>query len=104
VDSCEVTLEHAGDAWNTGIMVTRGEFEEMAGDIFKRLISKVREALSQAHCDPKQIDGLLLFGGSALIPKIRQMLEQLTGKTAYQKLDCREAVIRGITIYGPRCP
>ncbi len=56
--------------------ITRAEFEEMIRPKIVETMGLVREALSQAHNQSKDLDRVILVGGSTQIPLVMQMLEK----------------------------
>lgn len=50
--------------------LTRARFEELCNDLFKKTIKPVEDVLSQSGLSKKEIDEVVLVGGSTRIPKI----------------------------------
>jgi len=50
--------------------LTRARFEELCNDLFKKTITPVEEVLKQSGLSKKEIDEIVLVGGSTRIPKI----------------------------------
>lgn len=56
--------------------LTRTKFEELNMDLFQTTIDTVRSVLKDARMDKKDVDKIILAGGSTQIPKIRQLLKE----------------------------
>jgi hypothetical protein len=97
-ESYELSVEFDDPKWNIARLWTRREFEKLTIDLFNRALLPVDTVLKQAGVRRGEIDELILVGGSSHMPKVRQMLEQATGKTAYQGVDPQEAVAMGACI------
>ena len=55
--------------------ITRRDFEKICSDLFKRLITPIEDALSDAKLKKEEIDEIILVGGSSRIPKIKTILQ-----------------------------
>ena len=61
---------------NTGpkhleMKLTRAKFEELTADLLERVVSPVKNALSDAGINASQIDKILLVGGSSRMPAVQ---------------------------------
>ena len=79
-------------------VVTRKTFETVNQHIFDTCKKKVIEALSDAKISKKEIDQIILVGGSTRIPKITEMLEEFFNKKVSKEINPDEAVAYGATI------
>jgi heat shock protein 5 len=50
--------------------LTRARFEELCNDLFKKTIKPVENVLEQSGLSKKEVDEVVLVGGSTRIPKI----------------------------------
>lgn len=64
-----------------GIEVTREAFEGLTRDLVERTRFTLLEAIRASGLDARQLDTLLLAGGSARMPAITKMLHEATGLT-----------------------
>ncbi len=80
--------------------LTRAEFERMIADYIARSTELCRLALSDAGMDAKQVDRIVLVGGSTRIPAIRDSVRKLFGKEPETGIDPDEVVARGAAIQG----
>lgn len=79
--------------------ITRARFEELCADLFRQCLEPVEKALRDAKLDKKQIDDVVLVGGSTRIPKIQTMLSNFfNGKELCKNINPDEAVAYGATV------
>ncbi len=60
--------------------LTREKFEELTADLVQRCMGPVRQALSDARLGEKDIDEVILVGGSTRIPAVQELVRKLTGE------------------------
>jgi molecular chaperone DnaK len=82
--------------------ITRAQFEQLCEPLFDRCIAPVRAALIDAHVTAKQVDRIVLVGGTSQIPRIRTLLEETFGAVVHQGVDPRLAVARGAALWAER--
>jgi len=80
------------------VTISRDKFEEICADIFEKLKEPVTQALKDAK-NPK-IDKVILVGGSTRIPKVRELVEEMTGMAPDHSVNPDEAVSIGAVIQG----
>jgi molecular chaperone DnaK len=78
--------------------LTRSKFEQLVDDLVSRTIGPTRQALSDAGVDPKQIDEVVLVGGSTRIPRVQQIVKDLFGKEPHKGVNPDEVVAIGAAI------
>ncbi|MGC8765032.1 MAG: Hsp70 family protein [Brevinematia bacterium] len=78
--------------------ITRNEFEEMIVDYVDRTIELCQESLSDAGLTIKEIDRIILVGGSSKIPYIRKRVSEFFKKEADLSVDPEYSVARGAAI------
>jgi molecular chaperone DnaK len=59
--------------------LTRAKFEDLTHDLVERCMGPVKQALSDARLDAKDIDELILVGGSTRIPAVQELVKKMTG-------------------------
>jgi molecular chaperone DnaK len=69
-------------------------------DLIQRTIPPMQQALKDAGLDPKQIDEVILVGGSTRIPKIQQIVKDFFGKEPNKSVNPDEVVAIGAAIQG----
>jgi molecular chaperone DnaK len=78
--------------------LTRAKFEQLVDDLLQKTVGPTRQALSDAGVDPKQIDEVVLVGGSTRIPKVQQIVKDLFGKDPHKGVNPDEVVAVGAAI------
>src|SRR2546427_3534987 len=63
--------------------ITRDAFEQLIEPVVQRTVAPTKQALKDAGLKPEQIDEVVLVGGSTRIPKVRQLVEDLFGRTPH---------------------
>src|SRR5690242_5710743 len=82
------------------IKLTRARFEQMVDDILQRSVGPCKQALADANVTPKDIDEVVLVGGSTRIPKVQQMVRDLFGKEPNKSVNPDEVVAVGAAVQG----
>eukprot|EP00049_Salpingoeca_infusionum_P012342 m.225077 g.225077 ORF g.225077 m.225077 type:complete len:440 (-) comp15157_c2_seq6:1906-3225(-) len=78
--------------------LTRQSFEDIAQPLFDRTLRPVDTALSAADLQRRDIDRVVLVGGSTRMPKVRNLLEDAFGKPPNFEINPDEAVARGVAM------
>lgn len=79
--------------------LTRARFEELCNDLFKKTIKPVEDVLQQSGLSKKEIDEVVLVGGSTRIPKIQQMIKDFfDGKEPNRGINPDEAIAYGAAV------
>jgi len=80
------------------ISLTRAKFDELISDIVDKTIKPMRQALSDAGVEPKDIDRIILVGGSTRIPLVQKSLKDELGKDPHKGVNPDEVVSLGAAI------
>ena len=80
--------------------LTRAKFEQLSNELFERHRTPCVQALKDAKLDPKDIDEVILVGGSTRIPKMQALVEEIFGKEPSKSVNPDEAVALGAAIQG----
>jgi molecular chaperone DnaK len=80
--------------------LTRAKFEQLVDDLIQRTIPPMRQALKDAGLEPKNVDEVILVGGSTRIPKIQQLVKDFFGKEPNRSVNPDEVVAIGAAIQG----
>lgn len=88
-----------GPAKRERIEITREEFLAATEALVWQTRSTTEIVLRQARLTWKDIDRVLLVGGSTRMPMIVEMLEKLSGQTPDHSLSVDEAVAHGAALY-----
>ena len=67
--------------------------------LFEKCFVKVDETLKFAKLDKKELDEIILVGGSSRTPKIQEMVEKYFGKKPLQNIPVDEVVAYGATLF-----
>ncbi len=78
--------------------LTRARFERMVEDIVNRTIGPCQQALKDANLTPKQIDEVVLVGGSTRIPMVQELVRNLFGKEPNKSVNPDEVVAVGAAV------
>jgi molecular chaperone DnaK len=78
--------------------ITRSKFEQLVGDLLESSIQPCRAALSDAKLQPKDIDEVVLVGGSTRIPKVQQLVKEFFGREPNRSVNPDEVVGVGAAI------
>lgn len=82
------------------INISRQKFDELTADLVARTAEPVKQALRDAGISARELDKVLLVGGSTRIPAVVEKVKQLTGKEVSKKLNPDECVAMGAAIQG----
>jgi molecular chaperone DnaK len=78
--------------------LTRAKFESLADDILQRTLEPCRQAIKDAGLTAKQIDEVVLVGGSTRIPKIQQMVKDFFNREPHKGVNPDEVVAVGAAV------
>lgn len=78
--------------------LTRAHFEQLAKDIVERSIAPCEKALADARLEAKDIDEVILVGGSTRIPILQETAKRIFGKEPSKAVNPDEAVAMGAAI------
>ena len=94
----EFTGKLGGKLCQVEFRLTRDDYNRMIDDLVTRAIEKGDEAIKQAGMTKKDIDVVLLVGGSTLTPYVQERLEKHFGKPPSKRVDPMLAVGLGAAI------
>jgi molecular chaperone DnaK len=77
------------------IKLTRAKLNELTADLLDRIVSPVKQALSDAGTD---VDHVVLVGGMTRMPAVQEKVKELTGKDPHQGVNPDEVVAVGAAI------
>ncbi len=80
--------------------LSRAKLEQLMDDLIERSLEPCRQALRDAKLAPKDIDEVVLVGGSTRIPKVQQVVRELFGKEPHKGVNPDEVVAVGAAIQG----
>ena len=80
--------------------LTRAKFEQLADSLFRRMMEPCRRAMVNAGLSNKDIDEVILVGGSTRIPRVQEEVEKFFGRKPSKNINPDEAVAVGASIQG----
>ena len=92
-----ITADQTGPKHLT-MQLTRAKFESLVEDLLQRTVQPVKQALQDAGVQPKDIDEVVLVGGSTRIPRVQQIVKDLFGKEPHKGVNPDEVVAVGAAI------
>ncbi|MEH2074679.1 MAG: molecular chaperone DnaK [Nostoc sp.] len=78
--------------------LTRSQFEGLCGDLVGRLRTPVKRALKDAGLSPRDIEEVVLVGGSTRMPMVKQLVRDLIGTEPNENVNPDEVVGVGAAI------
>lgn len=78
--------------------LTRAKFDELTADLVEATMGPTRQAMSDAGLTPKDIDKIILVGGSTRIPAVQEAIRKYFGKEAHKGVNPDECVAVGAAI------
>ena len=78
--------------------LTKAKFESLCDDLIQRCRTPVENALRDAKLDLKDMDEVILVGGSTRIPAVRDLVKKLTGKDPNMSVNPDEVVALGAAV------
>ncbi|MGC9964292.1 MAG: molecular chaperone DnaK [Syntrophobacteraceae bacterium] len=93
-----ITADAAGPK-HMVLKLTRAKFEDLTHDLVERCMGPVQQALSDAKLSAKDIDEIILVGGSTRIPAVQELVKKLTaGKEPNMSVNPDEVVAVGAAV------
>jgi molecular chaperone DnaK len=78
--------------------LTRSKFEQLIEPLLKRLMPPVEQAIKDAGLTAKEIQEIVLVGGSTRIPKVQEMVKEYFGKDPNKTVNPDEVVALGAAV------
>ncbi len=80
--------------------LSKAKFEDLCRDLFDSTLEPVKKALKDAKLSAKDIDEVILVGGSTRIPYIQELVKKELGKEPHKGVNPDEVVAMGAAIQG----
>ncbi len=94
-----ITADASGPKHLT-LSITRSQFEKLTDNLFERCRGPVLTALKDAKLSPKDVDEVVLVGGSTRMPRVQQIVKEIFGKEPHKGVNPDEVVAVGAAIQG----
>jgi molecular chaperone DnaK len=88
----------AGGPMHLDLRLSRAKLEQMMAPLVERSMEPVRKALSDAKKQPKDIDEVVLVGGSTRIPMVQETVKKFFGKEPHKGVNPDEVVAVGAAV------
>ena len=96
-----IDIENFFDGQDFKETLTRAKFEELNAELFRKTLKPVEIALDDAGLKKKDIDEIVMVGGSTRIPKVQQLIKDFfNGKEPNKNINPDEAVAYGAAVQG----
>jgi molecular chaperone DnaK len=82
------------------LKLSRAKLEQLVDDLLQRTLAPLAQALADAGVSAKQIDEVVLVGGSTRMPKVQQLVREFFGKEPHKGVNPDEVVAIGAAIQG----
>ena len=82
--------------WET--VLRREKFQELTDDLLQKMVEPTKQALADAKLKPKDIDRVILVGGSTRMPQVRSLFKDLMGREPYVEIHPDEVVAMGAAV------
>ncbi|XP_034934583.1 endoplasmic reticulum chaperone BiP isoform X1 [Chelonus insularis] len=94
-----IEIESFFDGDDFSETLTRAKFEELNLDLFQSTMKPVQKVLEDADMSKKDVDEIVLVGGSTRIPKVQQLVKEFFGgKEPSRGINPDEAVAYGAAV------
>lgn len=80
------------------INLSRAKFEDLTADLVEKTMGPTRQALADAGLEPKDIDRIILVGGSTRTPAVQEAIRNILGKEPHKGINPDECVAVGAAI------
>ena len=89
-----------GEPVHLDMTLTRAKFEDLISDLVESTIDPVKKAIKDAKMTKKDIDKVILVGGSTRVPLVYETITKELGKEPSREVNPDEVVAMGAAIQG----
>ena len=89
-----------GEPLHLDMTLTRAKFEDLISDLVESTLDPVKKALKDAKLTKKDIDKVILVGGSTRVPMVYDLITKELGKEPSREVNPDEVVAMGAAIQG----
>ena len=94
-----ITADQSGPR-HLNYALTRARLEQLLDELFERTRGPCQQALRDAGLTPREIDHVILVGGSTRIPRVQAIVKDIFGKEGSKGVNPDEVVAVGASIQG----
>ncbi len=94
-----ITADSSG-AKHLNLTLSRSQLERLMGPIVERTIQPCKNAMADAGVTPREIDEVILVGGSTRIPMVQEIVKRLFATEPHRGVNPDEVVAIGAAIQG----
>ena len=95
-----IAKDEDGEALHVDMTLTRAKFEDLISDLVEDTLEPVRKAIKDAKMTKKDIDKVILVGGSTRVPLVYDTITKELGKEPSREVNPDEVVAMGAAIQG----
>jgi molecular chaperone DnaK len=92
-----ITATSAGPQ-HMDLTLSRAKFEDLIRDLVEKTVGPMKQAIADAKLEPKDIQRVILVGGSTRVPLVEKVVKEVTGKEPYKGINPDEVVAMGAAI------
>ncbi len=92
-----ITIDSSGPK-HLDLNLTRAKFDELTHDLVDKTQGPTQQALNDAGLSPREINKIILVGGSTRIPAVQDMVKKITGQEPFKGINPDECVALGAAI------
>lgn len=95
-----IAKDKDGEPLHVDMTLTRAKFEDLISDLVESTLEPVKKALKDAKMTKKDIDKVILVGGSTRVPLVYETITKELGKEPSREVNPDEVVAMGAAIQG----
>jgi molecular chaperone DnaK len=95
-----ISKSEDGEPLHLDMELTRAKFEDLISDLVESTIDPVKKAIKDAKITKKDIDKVILVGGSTRVPLVYETVTKELGQEPSREVNPDEAVAMGAAIQG----
>ena len=95
-----IAKDEDGEALHVDMTLTRAKFEDLISDLVEDTLEPVKKAIKDSKMTKKDIDKVILVGGSTRVPLVYETITKELGKEPSREVNPDEVVAMGAAIQG----
>ena len=92
-----ITADASGPK-HLNLKLTRARFEQLVEDLLQRTVEPCRQALADAAMNPREVNEVVLVGGSTRIPRVHEIVRDFFGREPHKGVNPDEVVGVGAAV------